>query len=181
MTPPATALWRPPGAVGGGWRPTASYAHCVRLQAVTTASCAHCVRLQAVTIMSPFGWMTPPAAAMWRPPGAIGGGWHPPASCAHYVRLQAVTIMSPFGRCRWWVASYRQLRSLRSLASGYGYVALRADDAACGGFVASEGRYIRPLFIVIHEVLFITSDHAIPKIQNKIPRKYKTKHRENAK
>ena len=31
------------------------------------------------------------------------------------------------------VASYRQLRSLRSLASGYGYVALRAGDAACGG------------------------------------------------
>ena len=29
--------------------------------------------------------------------------------------------------------SYRQLRSLRSLAGGYGYVALRADDAACGG------------------------------------------------
>ncbi len=28
---------------------------------------------------------------------------------------------------------YRQLRSLRSVASGYGYVALRAVNAACGG------------------------------------------------
>ena len=84
MTPSAAALWRPPGAVGGGWRPT--------------ASCAHCVRLQAVTVMSPYGRMTPPAAALWRPPGAVGGGWHPTASCAHYVRLQAVTDMSPFGR-----------------------------------------------------------------------------------
>ncbi len=33
-------------------------------------------------------------------------------------------------------ASIRQLRSLRSLAGGYGYVALRADGAACGGYVA---------------------------------------------
>ena len=41
---------------------------------------------------------------MWRPPGAMVGGG----------------------------ASYRQLRSLRSLASGYGYVALRAVNAACG-------------------------------------------------
>ena len=49
-------------------------------------------------------------------------------------------FVAPSGRCRWWVASYRQLRSLRSLASGYGYVALRADDAACGGFVAPSGR-----------------------------------------
>ena len=48
---------------------------------------------------------------MYRPPGAMVGG-----------------------------TSYRQLRSLRSLASGYGYVALRADDAACGGFVAPGGR-----------------------------------------
>ena len=48
--------------------------------------------------------------------------------------------VTPSGRCRWRVASYRQLRSLRSLASGYGYVALRADDAACGGFVAPSGR-----------------------------------------
>ena len=90
--------------------------------------------------------MTPSTAALWRPPGAVGGGWHPTASCAHYVRLQAVTDMSPFGRmtppaAAMWrppgamvvVASYRQLRSLRSLASGYGYVALQADDAACGG------------------------------------------------
>ncbi len=49
--------------------------------------------------------MTPPAAALWRPPGAMVGGG----------------------------ASYRQLRSLRSLAGGYGYVAPRAEDAACGG------------------------------------------------
>ena len=55
--------------------------------------------------------MTPPAAALWRPPGAMVGG-----------------------------TSYRQLRSLRSLASGYDYVALRADDAACGGYVAPYGR-----------------------------------------
>ena len=95
------------------------------------------------------------------------------AACGGYV--------APSGRCRWRVASYRQLRSLRSLASGYGYVALRAVDAACGGYVAPEGRYMRPLFIVIHEVLFIASDHAIPKIQNKTPRKYKMKYRENTK
>ena len=56
--------------------------------------------------------MTPPAAALWRPPGAMVGG-----------------------------TSYRQLRSLRSLASGYDYVALRADDAACGGYVAPSGRH----------------------------------------
>ena len=49
--------------------------------------------------------------------------------------------MAPSGRCRWRVASYRQLRSLRSLASGYGYVALQAEDAACGGFVAPSGRH----------------------------------------
>ncbi len=36
-------------------------------------------------------------------------------------------------------ASIRQLRSLRSLAGGYGYVALRADGAACGGYVAPFG------------------------------------------
>ena len=52
--------------------------------------------------------------------------------------------VTPSGRCRWRVASYRQLRSLRSLASGYGYVALRADDAACGGFVAPSGRMTPP-------------------------------------
>ena len=39
------------------------------------------------------------------------------------------------------MGAYRQLRSLRSLASGYGYVALRADDAATGGFVAPSGRH----------------------------------------
>ena len=47
--------------------------------------------------------MTPPAAALWRPPGAMVGG-----------------------------TSYRQLRSLRSLASGYDCIALRAGDAAYG-------------------------------------------------
>ena len=50
------------------------------------------------------------------------------AACGGYV--------APFGRCRWWGASIRQLRSLRSLAGGYGYVALRADDAGCGDYVA---------------------------------------------
>ena len=47
--------------------------------------------------------------------------------------------MAPFGRYQWWVASYRQLRSLRSLASGYGYVALRANDAAYGEKGLSNG------------------------------------------
>ena len=47
--------------------------------------------------------MTPTAAAVWHPPGAMVGG-----------------------------ASYRQLRSLRSLAGGYDYIALRAGDAAYG-------------------------------------------------
>ena len=54
--------------------------------------------------MSPFGRGMPPAAALWHPPGAMMGGM-----------------------------SYRQLRSLRSLASGYDYVALRAGDAAYVG------------------------------------------------
>ena len=54
--------------------------------------------------MSPFGRGMPPAAALWHPPGTMMGGM-----------------------------SYRQLCSLRSLASGYDYVALRAEDAACGG------------------------------------------------
>ena len=55
--------------------------------------------------MSPFGRGIPPAAALWHPPGAMVGGG----------------------------VSFRQLRSLRSLAGGYGHVALRAGDAACGG------------------------------------------------
>ena len=57
--------------------------------------------------MSPFGRGIPPAAALWHPPGAMVGGG----------------------------VSFRQLRSLRSLASGYDCIALRADDAACGGKV----------------------------------------------
>ncbi len=32
--------------------------------------------------------------------------------------------------------SYRQLHSLRSFASGYDCIALRAGNAACGGYVA---------------------------------------------
>ena len=39
--------------------------------------------------------------------------------------------------------SYRQLRSLRSLASGYDCIALRAGNAADGGYVAPPGRYGR--------------------------------------
>jgi hypothetical protein len=55
-------------------------------------------RLQAVTIVSPFGREMPPAAALWRPSGAMVVVGCLTASCAHCVRLQAVTIVSPFGR-----------------------------------------------------------------------------------
>ncbi len=48
--------------------------------------------------------------------------------------------MAPSGRRRREGAVIRQLCSLRSLAGGYGYVALRADDAACGGYVSPYGR-----------------------------------------
>ena len=37
--------------------------------------------------------------------------------------------------------SYRQLHSLRSFASGYDCIALRAGNAACGSSVAPFGRY----------------------------------------
>ena len=47
--------------------------------------------------------------------------------------------MAPYGRHGGWGVSYRQLRSLRSLAGGYDYVALRAEDAACGGKAPSNG------------------------------------------
>ncbi|MCR5382285.1 MAG: hypothetical protein K6G44_14970 [Lentisphaeria bacterium] len=42
--------------------------------------------------------------------------------------------VAPFGRYVVGGLAYRQLRLLRSLASGYDCVALRADDAAEGGY-----------------------------------------------
>ena len=43
-------------------------------------------------------------------------------------------------------ASYRQLRSLRSLASGYDCIALRAENAAFGGYVARSAPYTKGHF-----------------------------------
>ena len=73
------------------------------------------------------------AAASRRRTRATSANYNAKAGRLRHTIAACGGFVAPSGRHGGWGVSYRQLRSLRSLASGYSYVALRAEDAACGG------------------------------------------------